>query len=137
MTPELAARYEKLYRFVAVIKPEVEVPPLELIAAQDGDMSDLYLLLGDIGSRIGETRRPLSAKQLKELFRLVEFELAGPDGDFANAVATGLLEAVFESSISGGFDLETIKQIIGRRARDYLHSWAESHGREIEGLSKT
>ncbi|MEO0871916.1 MAG: hypothetical protein AAFY19_08170, partial [Pseudomonadota bacterium] len=92
------------------------------------------LLLGDIGSRIGETRRPLSAKQLKELFRLVEFELAGPDGDFANAVATGLLEAVFESSISGGFDLETIKQIIGRRARDYLHSWAESHGRDVSSI---
>lgn len=76
-----------------------------------------------IGTAIGSKREPISSANKKRLFDFAEQLLNHGSGDVMNAVATCMLEQIWNAARNGGFDFSEVDPYLGPEARAYLVAW--------------
>jgi len=89
-----------------------------------------------IGRAIASKRSPVAEADLKRLFQEIDRLLKSPDGQIANAVATGLLEEIWRSARESSFDFSTVDPHLGAQARRYLVSWDDFNATRTPGLRR-
>jgi hypothetical protein len=89
-----------------------------------------------IGRAIASKCNAIAQEDLKCLFQEVERLLTAADPMIANAVATGMLEAIWKAAHESGFDFATIDPHLGREARRYLLRWDEFNRTTTPGLTR-
>jgi hypothetical protein len=90
----------------------------------------------EIGRAMASKKEPVSDKDLKRLLAEAEKLIHSENHEIANAVATDLLEAIWDATHGSGFDFTRINPHLGPESRRYLIAWDDFHRVKTNGLTR-
>ena len=117
LTDHIRLRYEAL---MEEYRPEQ--PPLSII-------------MGEIGLAFVEDFDNMTEARLKRFFDSVEKMIVRDDA-VADAVATGLLEAIVAKADTEEIEIECLLPYIGSKSRAYISAWDDFCGTATDGVSE-
>jgi hypothetical protein len=122
------------FRNFASCHPKLQEAVSEITADWDPDPVPLTVGFGNIGRILVQLAAEFDDATLDEVSRLVEHALSG-GGVNADAIATGLLEAICSRTADAPAAVERIVSHLGTEACAYIRSWDAFTGTTTPGLT--
>ncbi|WP_437554832.1 hypothetical protein WME97_22605 [Sorangium sp. So ce367] len=122
------------YQDFAACHPKLREAVSEVVAYWEPDSAPVTVVFGRIGRALVQLESDLDDVTLDEVSRLVERSLSG-SGPEADAVATGLLEAICAHSVDAPAAAARVVSHLGPDARAYIRAWDAFTGTTTPGVT--
>ncbi|WP_437893895.1 hypothetical protein [Sorangium sp. So ce124] len=122
------------YQDFAACHPKLREAVSEVVAYWEPDAVPITVGFGSIGRALVQLESDLDDATLDEVSRLVERSLSG-SGPEADAVATGLLEAICAQSVRDPAAVARVVSRLGADARAYIRAWDAFTGTTTPGVT--
>ncbi|WP_437873417.1 hypothetical protein [Sorangium sp. So ce363] len=122
------------YQDFAACHPKLREVASEVVADWEPDSAPVTVVFGHIGRALVQLESDLDDTTLDEVSRLVERSLSG-SGPEADAVATGLLEAICARSVDAPAAVARVVSHLGPDARAYIRAWDAFTGTTTPGVT--
>ncbi|WP_066588152.1 DUF7674 family protein [Sphingomonas pruni] len=124
-------------RKMASMSPETQQRFDMVVSAGSNEPLQIYVGCAAIGAAIGSKRAPISDANKKRIFDYAEYLLRFGSDQVSNAVATSMLEAIWNAALESSFDFESVDSFLGPEARRYLVAWDDFNDRRTPGLRRS
>ncbi|WP_437539027.1 hypothetical protein WME79_23005 [Sorangium sp. So ce726] len=122
------------YQEFAACHPKLREAVSEVVAYWEPDAVPITVGFGHIGRTLVQLESDLDDTTLDKVSRLVEHSLSG-SGPEADAVATGLLEAICAHSVDAPAAVARVVSHLGPEARAYIRAWDAFTGTTTPGAT--